>query len=482
MPAKNSPVTAKFPGMGAGRMLQSQIAPAPFTDRYTRLYGSQLTPQTFTGVLNNASYGYMWALADCLDEIRERDTHLHSCLTQREMRVTGTEWEMRPPAGKGKQAQNIADWCKDRLLEIESTTDMGRSFDDALADMMGGLYQGRSVHEAIWTNEGRYWYPKELEFVHARRCAYTSDWRLHLWDASGTNTSMWMPPIPDTDKAGTLGEFPGLPVAAFPAGKFIAHRPRVRGVYPTREGLGPLVAWYSLFKRFDIRDWLGLAEWVGRGLKIGTYASGRMKENPGTASDQDVQELKAILDSLSSAVSAVVPDTTKIDVVGMPATNDVHEKLAFFCNSEMSKATLLQTLTTEVGVTGGNRALGEVHNTISEMLAMQDAKQIARTVKRDLIRPMVVRSFGENAPVPEMVFDMSPDEDKYKLAAMYVALAGAGLEIGQDFVREQLGIAEPTAGEEKLSVAVSNPEKDPGKPGDKKDSPKGSSKEDVPNE
>ena len=57
-----------------------------------------------------------------------------------------------------------------------------------------------------------------------------------------------------------FGIFPGLPLDRFPAGKFIVHRPRVRGVYPVKEGLGRLLVWWATFKRFAVRDFAAFAE------------------------------------------------------------------------------------------------------------------------------------------------------------------------------------------------------------------------------
>ena len=432
---------SQMAGMSAGKILQGQIAPSPYNDRYAKIFGSQLTPASATQVLANADLGYMWYLADLLDEILERDAHLQSILAKRTMRVASAEWEIIPPANTGKRAQSIADWCTARLNDIEAKDDLGRSFTDGICDLLGAIYHGRSVLESVWNKDGRYWYPETLSFVHSRRCAYTSDWKMHLWDAQGTSTSIYLPPMATRDNSGPFGEFPGIPVDAFPAGKFVAHRPRIRGVYPTREGIGRVVCWYSIFKRFDIRDWVAFAEWAGRGLRIGTFSTGTLQGSPERATPEHEEALRQAIDDLSSAISIVIPDTTSIDVKGMPATNDVHEKLLYACNNEMTKVVLLETLTTEVGVTGGNRALGEVHNEIGRMLAMQDAKQLAATLRRDMLRPMVQRSFGVNAPVPEIYFHLEAQEDLDAWTRRIVSMVkDCGLEVGQGWVREQLGI------------------------------------------
>lgn len=421
--------------------LTRPVADAPFNDRFAKVYGAALTPQSVTTVLAAADQGYLWALADMLDELRERDTHLHSVLAKREQAVAGAEWELRPAQGSGTRGTYIAKWCSERLREIEACSGgTERSLPDALADLMGAVYHGRAGLEVVWRREGRYWIPSTLSLVHARRFSYATDWRLHLWDASGTAPGMQ---YPANAHDSPFGRFPGLPLDAFPAGKFIVHAPRVRGTYPTREGLGRTVCWPSTFKRFGIRDFLAFAEWAGRGLRIGTYATGTDPKGGARAVDEDVRVLEAMLERMSSAVSAVIPDSTKLEVLGTPSDNKVHDRLVLLCNSEMSKAVLGETLTTEVGEAGGNRALGQVHDDVRLMLARADARSLSATLRRDLLRPMVQRTWGDRAPVPEIAFATDPKESLDAVASRFERLSRAGLRMDATAARRSLALPEP---------------------------------------
>ena len=89
----------------AEAMMGAHEAPAPFNDRFARTLGSDLTPQLVAAALANAEIGYMWNQADLLDEVRERDGHLHSELQKREMRVAGAPWELKPPEGAGRSGR-----------------------------------------------------------------------------------------------------------------------------------------------------------------------------------------------------------------------------------------------------------------------------------------------------------------------------------------------------------------------------------------
>lgn len=442
------------------RTLTTALAPAPFNDRFARVLGSALTPQQVTAILDQASIGYMWGQADLLDEIRERDGHLHNELQKRELRVSGAPWELVPPEGSGQMGAEIARFCTARLNDIEARTDLDRSFADALTDLMGAVFHGRAGAEVTWRTEGRWTLPDALSWIHPRRFAYTTDWRLHLWDAAGTSASVEQP----VNVEGPFGTYPGLPLDRFPAGKFLLHRPRIRGVYPTREGLGRLLVWWATFKRFDLRSLLAYMERVAGGLRIGTYATGKgpMGDVPSSPEDQAV--LLNALEVLSSACAIVVADTTKAEIKDSPSDNEVHDRLATLCNDEMSKAIVGGTLGSAVSAAGGSRSQGEVHERGELLIAKADARSLAATVRRDLLRPMVVMNFGPRAAVPLMTFAVDPVADLKGLADRMKTWKDMGGRIGQRSGANALQLPEIEDDEETLGGPVASAPEAPALP------------------
>lgn len=427
-------------GATAGPM-STRLARPPYVDRFQYRVGSALTPQLVTTLLRQADLGYMFQLVDLLEELRETDPHLHAELFKRESQVAGSEWEIRAPENTGEVGATVADYCTRVLSELESRTDTTLAFTDALMHLMTGVYNGRAAIEAVWSEDGRQL--DSLEYIHTRRLAYATDWRLHLWDATGGGSESIEPVHqPGLDM---WTRFPGVALDRFPRGKFIIHRPRIRGGYPTREGVGRVVCWYVLFKKWNIRDILAFAEWGGRGLRIGTFAAGGNKDNPARATDDDVQALEDALVAMSSATETVIPDTTKIDIHSAPTDNSVHQRLQLICNAEISKAILGATLTTEVGESGGNRALGEVHDEVRLAIARYDAKSLAATLRRDLLGPMVERRFGPGMPVPSIAFAVDPKADLDGVANRLSLLIAAGVQVGQRTARELTQIPDPEA-------------------------------------
>ena len=412
------------------------LAKAPYNDRFQYRLGSNLTPQALSTVQRQADIGYMYQWIDVLDELRETDPHLHASLYQREALVAGSPWQI---VGDD---QAINDYVTRVLGNLESRGDMALSFTDLLHHMQTAVYYGRSCAEVVWSPDGRR--PEAIEFVHPRRLAYATDWRIHLWDATGSGTAIG---APQTDAERAFATFPGIPLDVFPSGKFIVHRPRVRGGYPTREGIGRTVCWYALFKKFGMRDLLALTEWAGRGLRVGEYSSGSTPDSPVRSSPEDVAALQEAIEAMSSTVSIVIPDTTKLTVLDAPNVNALHEHLVALCNGEMSKAIVGSTLTSEVGESGGNRALGEVHERVTLMIARGDAEAVAGTLRRDLLRPMVERMFGRGTPVPKIVFATNPAQDLTELAKRLDVAVRAGVNVSQRDAREMLQLPEPQEGD-----------------------------------
>jgi len=422
------------------------LTAAPQDDRYQARYGNGLTPELITGVLRNAELGYMDRLADLLDEVRQLDAHLQGELFKRERAVSGAPYKV-VPHGTTAKAKAAAAYCRELLESFEvPQASQALTFRAALSHLVGGgVWHGRAAIEVIWARDGRALRPTRLEWIHPRRLAYAAQsWKLHLWDAGG----------------GTIGSpfsaFPGVPVddpVLFPDGKLIVHTPRIFGTYPTREGLGRVLVWYSAFKRWTLRDWLAFAEWAGRGLRVGKYQTGRDPKNPGAqATDDDVEVLRDALEAMSSSVSTVIPDVTDLAVHPPPTNGEVHERLVLLCNGEQSKAILGGTLTSDPGERGA-RSLGNVHDDVRLQIAGGDAEAVAGDIRRDLFGPAVRERFGDRCPVPFLAITTEPRESLDSFATRVKLMADAGLPMPAAFVRQTLGIPDPTGAEEVIGAA-----------------------------
>jgi phage gp29-like protein len=429
-----------------GAPLEQAVTQPPWADRYQRVVGSALDPGYISACLARADQGYFDALADLLGEVRGTDTHLQSVLGKRESAIAAAPWELRPPPGAGRRGDEIAKYCTEQLRAVEGDGDLAIDFADLLAELQGGVYHGRAVVENLWAQDGRWWYPRAFLPVHPRRLAMATNWALHIWDPVGGAF--------DAERGGgssPFATFPGVPLAAFPRGKFIVHRPRtVPGAYPMRNGLGRVLVWFACFKKVGWRELMGLVEWAARGLRVGTYASGTSKDRPSPPNPEDKAVLDRALRTLSSAMAVSIPDTTSIEVHEAGAENTLSERLIRLCNAEMSKCVLGGDLSTESGVRGA-RSLGDTQRDDQLVLTRMDAAGDASTVKRDVLTPMVVMSFGESARrwVPDLVLQIEPPPDPEKQARVFGSFIEHGGHVTQRDYRNALSVPDPVPSDAK---------------------------------
>lgn len=415
-----------------------ETTPSPM-DRVQRRLGAGLTPQAITVTQRAADEGRMALWADLLDEVRQGDPHLHGDLQKRELSVAGADYELRLPTSAGKRAgANALALCNDAIEAIAPPAgSLAVSFRGLMQNLLTANWHGRAAVELVYSRDGRYTIPVEAYPIHARRLSWSNDldWRLYLYDETTGDTR--------------FSRFPGVPFsdrALFPAGKILLHTPRLFGTYPTREGLGRALVWYSAFKRWTVRDWLAFAEWAGRGLRVGKYATGRDAKNDRRANEEDKAALEDALVAMSSTVATIIPDVTDLQVIP-PHSTEVHADLVKLCNGEMSKAILGGTLTSDPGDRGA-RSLGEVHLRAMTQLLKSDAENLSDTLRRDLFAPLVRMNLGDRAPVPHIVLNVEPPADAKSRAERLKLYMEHGLSVGAEWVRDMEGIPSPQPGEE----------------------------------
>ena len=121
------------------------------------------------------------------------------------------------------------------------------------------------------------------------------------------------------------------------------------------------------------------------------------------------------------------------------------------CNkfTRWMKAILGQTLTSDSG--GGSYAQSKTHNEVRHDLTVADAKSLAVTIRRDIIRPLVEFNYGSEANIPFFGFDCHEVEDQKEVVEIYKTLAcDMGLEIPKSHIYKKFNIPKPENGEEVL--------------------------------
>lgn len=395
-----------------------EIAVATVRDKYSSYPSHGLTPERLARVLKEADQGDIYRQAELFEEIEEKDPHMFSLMQTRKNTVLGLDWEVIPYSDDTKD-QEIASFVGDILYNLQD-------FEDALLDLLDAIGKGFSVTEIMWQIIDSKAVPVALKWRHQKKFCYDDLDNLRLLTEENMSTGI-----------------------EIPLNKFIINKYRARSGSASRAGVYRVCVWMYLFKNYTVKDWIAFAEVYGMPIRLGKYEQGTTKE------EKDAL-LQAVL-QIGSDAAGIISKGTEIEFIeAMKADGEVFENLARFCNTEMSKAILGQTLSSDIG-DGGSYAASKTHAEVRQDILEGDCKGLSKTIRRDLIRPLVLFNFGDDSRLPYVKFHFEKPEDQEKEAEKYKTLAEIGLPISTEHIYEKFGIPKPTAGQETLSVPKQQP-------------------------
>lgn len=397
---------------GTSRPVAARIAVGDVNDKYSDYPSNGLTPRRLARIFREADEGNVLMQMELFEEMEEKDTHLFSQMQTRKLAVTGLDWEVQP-FSEDEQDKQIADFIDEQLKGLEN-------FDEVLTDMLDAIGKGISIMEIDWTVEDGKNVIRDVEYVHPKKL---------IWDSSTDEMKICTKEYP----AGV----------ELPENKFVIHRYKAKSGHASRAGILRVVAWMYLFKNYDIKDWVSFCEVFGMPLRLGKYDA--------SASEDDKKQLMEAIISLGTDAAGIVPSSTMIEFIESQKTTSIelYENFARFCDEQMSKAILGQTLTSDSG--GGSYAQSKTHNEVRHDLTVADAKALAVTVRRGIIRPLVEFNFGEDANIPFFGFDCREVEDQKEAVEVLKTLAcDMGLGIPTSYIYKKFNIPKPEEGEEVL--------------------------------
>lgn len=396
--------------------LQEEIArPTLAGIRHAWTYNSVasgLTPQRLAGMLMDAANNAPDLYLQLAEEMEERDPHYAAVLGTRKRAVSGLEAGVEAYADD-QRSQDIAEAVRDLVRKP--------AFDDLVDDLLDALGKGFSVAEILWRTKGRQWLP---DYAHR-------DPRFFRFDR-------------ETGRELRLVSTGNVDGDELPPYKFITHFPRLKSGLPVRGGIARLVAFSYMCKAWAVKDWLAFADVFGMPLRIGKYGSNATEEERAT--------LKTAVANIASDAAAIIPESMAIEFQTVAATAggpDMFLKLAEWLDKQISKAVLGQTMTTD---DGASLSQAKVHNDVRLDIVEGDAKQLAATLNRALVKPFIDLNFGPQEDYPRIYFVTPNPEDLAQLSDNLAKLVPLGLRVGQGVIRDKLGLPDPDEGDELLAA------------------------------
>lgn len=355
--------------------------------------------------------------------MEEKDLHYLGVLSTRKRSVAQLHIMVEAASDDAGDIRN-ADLARD-VIERDS-------LEDELIDLLDAIGKGWSVCEIVWDLSGRHWIPQRIEY------------RLPEWFAFDRERP--------TQLMLRTNQGP-QPLAPY---KYICHFAKAKSGLPVRGGLARPVAWFWLFKNLTLKDWVIFAEVYGQPLRVGTY--------PVNASETDRDTLLRAVAQIGTDAAAIIPEGMLIEFIkaegGGSSTGDVYLKLCDYLDQQVSKAVLGQVATTDA-IAGGH-AVGRVHRQVQEDITRADARQLAATLNRDLVRPLIDLNFGLQPRYPTLRIGRPDDMPLETLTEALARLVPLGLKVGMSTVRDKLGLPDPEAGEDLLQPTATLPPVMPG--------------------
>ncbi len=405
-----------------GRWFKSQpkpdtreLAAVSIHDRWSAYPSVGLTPRGLASIFQEADLGAVRRQMELFEEMEEKDAHLAAILQTRKLAVLSLDYEVLPYA-KTPEDEHIAETMGEMVWGIPN-------LENAFLDLLDAIGKGFALAEIIWGVEQGQARAVELNWVPQKKVTFVEDLAPRLMTADGPWQGVELPPW-----------------------KVIYHRYRARSGHDTRAGVLRVAGYMYLLKNYALKDWAAFNEIFGMPLRLGKY------DPASTPADREA--LIQAIRNLGSDAAGIISKNTEIEFVEtanrISGSNNPYQVLADFCNREMSKAILGQTLTTDTSGGTGTFAAARVHAQVRRDLVEADAQALGHTLREQLLRPLVGFNFGWDKPVPWFRFRYEEEEDLKTLSEVYRNLAHMGLPMSMEHVAERFGIPLAQKGQETL--------------------------------
>lgn len=376
-----------------------------------------ITPVQMAAIMRAADEGDAEAYLEMAEQIEEKDAHYQSVLGTRKRTVAQMEITVAP-ASDDPQDTAAAKLVEDMIARQDLQSE--------ISDMLDAIGKGYSVTEIIWDTSESQWTVDRLE------------WRDPRWFEIDRNDGRTLR-LKDMDGPRALTPY-----------KYIVHEHKAKSGLPIRGGVARPCAWMWLFKNFSVKDWIVFAEAYGQPMRVGKYKPGA------TAADREV--LMRAIRNLGSDFGAIIPESMMIEFIesqGKTSSTDMFERLARWADEQMSKAVLGQTTTSDA--IGGGLAGNQSHNDVRGDIADSDAMQLAATINKFIVRPLVDLNIGQRKRYPTVSIGRSERIDIDKESIVADRMVRAGAKISHKRMMERLNLPEATSDDDVLTPPPAAP-------------------------
>lgn len=323
------------------------------------------------------------------------DSHVYACVQSRKAGVLSLEWDINRGLDKDENSQIIEDLLK--KLNVHKL----------INDILESTLFGFQPLEIFWKKEkSGYILPEKIIAKPPEWFCFDDDNNLKF-----------------RTKENYYGE-------VVPSKKFLLAQNNPSYNNPYGERVLSRVFWPVTFKKGGLKFWVVFTEKYGMPHLIGKHPRGASKDETETLAD--------MLEEMIQDAIAVIPDDSSVEIkeANKSSSAEIFEKLIDKMNSEISKAILGQTLTTEIG-SSGSYAASHTHMEVRQDIIDTD-KKLVETVINQLIQWVYEINFP-NAEVP--IFELyAPEDVDLTLAQRDKILSETGVKFTKEYFIKTYGL------------------------------------------
>ena len=409
----------------SGKPIKRAELTEPQTSRLAQLHrefashpSRGLTPVKLARILEAAEQGDIRSQHELFADMEEKDAHIHAEMGKRKRALLTVDWDIVPPRNASATERKLAGYAKELIQDVPN-------FEDVILDALDGIGHGFSCQEIEWERLGSEWLPKALH--HRPQSWFQTD--------RETRTEIRLRDM-------------SLDGQALQPFGWITHVHKAKSGYIARAGLHRVLCWPYLFKNYSVGDLAEFLEIYGLPLRLGTYQAG--------ASDEEKSTLLRAVMSIGHDAAGIIPEGMAIEFQeAAKGSPDAFMAMIDWSEKSESKAILGGTLTSQADGKSSTNALGNVHNEVRHDLMVSDGIQLAGTLTRDLVYPLLALNKGgvdDRRRLPRFKFMFDDSEDLGVLADALPKLVGIGMKIKAEWAHERAGIPMAEEGDEVLGV------------------------------
>lgn len=399
----------------AGRIYRSD----PFMDGRRAAFTSKLTFTRIDQAITAGKDGDLAGALGLFEEMEQKDARLRSVAGTRRRALTGLDYEIVSASEftKAKIDKTLADEAAEYVREKLDAMD---GFGGTLKHLATAIGPNLAVAEIEWDPAS--FEPIDLFPIPSERLTM----QLHL----------------SRDVQITTRESPlGIPCKS---PKFVVHIPEATSGSPIWKSLSEAHAWVWLIKRLAMADWATFCEIFGKPWRIGKYRPGSTPE--------EKNALRDMLQNMGANAWAMVSEAVNLELVessnrGVSPFEAImnwgdRQYAVLFVGGNLSSDTTGTTHSEEASMLQGD---------VRDDLRDDDIQGEGRTVRTQLIRPMVEFKFAGRNAAPPVFRRIKPETiDRLHEAQVIKAAQGTGMTVPKDWAYKRLAIPKPTETDEVL--------------------------------